>query len=224
MFVIFQTGVVDLGSALPYTQEEDASRVFIPQESVYIGLESLADETFLSGSTVHYTQAVEVCLIAVALHTLPCDVFAVRRILRIGVVARHFGLTVGSFRILFAKVDEAAFLYIVFIDIRVGRNSICQSRFHTAGESHFIRCGAPRQLLDAAERLHRTFIGKSFKDVFHITDAIAVEFGNERMRSGRYPFIPMFVHQIGNDDAGCLGQIGMLVGGALHGLYLSDEK
>ena len=34
----------------------------------------------------------------------------------------------------------------------------------------------------------------------------------------------MLVHQVGNDDTGCLGQVGMLVGGALYGFYLRNEK
>ena len=44
------------------------------------------------------------------------------------------------------------------------------------------------------------------------------------MWSTGYPFIPVFVHQVGNDDAGGFRKVRMFVCRTLHGLYLGNEK
>ena len=44
------------------------------------------------------------------------------------------------------------------------------------------------------------------------------------MGSSSHPFVPMLVHQVGNDDAGGFRKVRMFVCRTLHGLYLGNEK
>ena len=199
---------------MPYADEVYALRVFVPQESIYVGFEGAAYETLLSGCKVHDEQAVEVCLVAVAFHALPGYVLAVGRILGIGIVP--FVLFGDVFRFPGGKVID--------VNIGIGGDGIGQSRLFAAGIGHFVRSRVPGQLLDTAPGLHRAFVGFAVQNILYVADAVAVEVCNEGMRSGCHPFVPMLVHQVGNDDTGCLGQVGMLVGGALHGFYLRNEK
>ena len=75
--IVGKTDVVNLRFTVPYADEVYALRVFVPQESIYVGFEGAAYETLLSGCKVHDEQAVEVCLVAVAFHALPGYVLAV---------------------------------------------------------------------------------------------------------------------------------------------------
>ena len=50
---------VNLRFTVPYADEVYALRVFVPQESIYVGFEGAAYETLLSGCKVHDEQAVE---------------------------------------------------------------------------------------------------------------------------------------------------------------------
>ena len=78
-------------------------------------------------------------------------------------------------------------------------------------------------------RVFRQFLPGPIRDVYKrqisdIADGIAVEISNKRMGSSSHPFIPMLVHQVGNDDAGGFRKVRMFVCCTLHGLYLGNEK
>ena len=113
---------------------------------------------------------------------------------------------------------------VVDINVGVGGNGIRQSGFLTACIGHFIRRRAPCQLLDTAPGLHRAFVWLSLKNIGDIADGIAVEISNKRMGSSSHPFVPMLVHQVGNDNAGGFRKVRMFVCRTLYGLYLGNEK
>ena len=199
---------------MPHTGEEDALRIAVPQESVHVRGEALAQETFLARLAVHHEKAVPVGLVAVALHALPGNVFAVGRVLRIGVV---------SF-VLFGDVTCLFAGQVVDVDVRVGGNGIFQSCLFTAGIGHFLAVGAPGELFDTAKRFHRAFVRFALQDVCHVADGRTVEVGYEGVWGSGYPFVPMLVHEVGDDDTCCLIQVGIFVFGALHCFHLGNEK
>ena len=206
--------VVNLCLAMPYTDEVDALGIFVPQEGVHVRFESFAYKTFLAGLEVHDKQAVQVGFVAVTFHALPGDVFAVGRVLGIRIISLVF------FRDVFGFLGGK----VVDINVGVGGNGIRQSGFLTACIGYLIRKRAPCQLLDTAPGLHRAFVWLSLKNISDIADGIAVEISNKRMGSSSHPFIPMLVHQVGNDDAGGFRKVRMFVCRTLHGLYLGNEK
>ena len=44
------------------------------------------------------------------------------------------------------------------------------------------------------------------------------------MGSSGHPFVPVLVHEVGDDATSCLGQVGVFVGCAGYGLYLAHEQ
>ena len=181
--------------SVPYTCEIDRFRIGTPDKSIHIRFESFAGKSFFARFEIHHHEPVLVGFVSVAFHTLPSDVFTIRWVLRVGVVSFVF----------FGYVYGLLGVQIINIDIGIGRDGVCQSGFLAASICHFIRSSVPSQLFDATPRFHRAFVGFTIQYVDNIRDCIAIEIGHKRMRGGGYPFVPMFVHQIGDDDACCLG-------------------
>ena len=104
-----------------------------PYKSIHIRFELTADETFFTGSQIHHEEAVLIGFVSITLHALPSDVFTIRRVLRIGVVTQIF----------FGDVVCLLRLQVVDVDIRIGRDSILQTRLFAAGVGDILRVGAP---------------------------------------------------------------------------------
>ena len=124
------------------------------------GVIAVYPETFLARFQVHDEEAVLVSFVTVALHALPGNAFSIRRILRVCIITHH---TFG---------DVYCFLgiQVIYIDIRVGRYGISQSRFFAAGISHLVRSRIPSQLFDTSPRFHRAFVRFSFQHIYDVGD------------------------------------------------------
>ena len=85
--VAVEIGRVDIHASMPATEEVQRAAVTVPDIVIDIGVELLGDIAFLACGKVHDTEPVAVALIAVVLHALPGNVFAVGRELRIDIVA-----------------------------------------------------------------------------------------------------------------------------------------
>ena len=145
---------------MPYTGEVDRLGIPAPYECIYIRIESFTYKTFLARFQVHDEEAVLVSFVTVALHALPGNAFSIRRILRVCIITHH---TFG---------DVYCFLgiQVIYIDIRVGRYGISQSRFFAAGISHLVRSRIPSQLFDTSPRFHRAFVRFSFQHIYDVGD------------------------------------------------------
>ena len=205
---------------MPYAYKVQALGIIVPAIIIYARLECFGNIGFLFACQVHYAKAVAVTFVSVAFHALPSDVLA---------VGREFGVDVVTFvligvTLLFAQVGGAFAIYIIKVDVRVGRNGISQALFLAAGVCYLFGIATPCQLLNAAERFHGGFKRLAFHNVGSRTHHLSVKVGKERVRSCFHPFVPMFVHQVVYDDAACFGQVGVEVYGALSVFYLRDEK
>ena len=88
LHLALQVGLVEVQGSMPYTDEGEALGVFVPCEALDVGVELLGHVVFLTCGEVIYAETVAVALISITSHALPCDVLAVGRELRIGVVTR----------------------------------------------------------------------------------------------------------------------------------------
>ena len=178
--------------------------VVVPHELIYVCVQEMTDEAFLTGSQVHYHQSVLVALITVALHRRPRDPLAVGRVFRIRVVA------------LVVRGDIAllACVHVIKEDVAVGRYGIFQPRFLAASVGDLFVVGIPSQLLNAAEGLHRTLERGALEDVHAFTDFGGLDTFTftiisdlqrtyKRLRSGFRPLVPVLVHQVVVHVAGC---------------------
>ena len=199
---------------MPHTCKIDCLGIISPDKRIYIRLKCLADKTFLTGFQIHDKQAVQISFVTVTLHALPCNILAIRRILRVGVISLVF----------FGDIIRFLCIQIIHINIRIGRNRIFQPRFFTTGISHFVRSHIPCQLFNTAPRLHRTFVWFSFQYIYDIGNTVAVKIGHKRMWCSGHPLIPVFIHQIGDDNTGSFRQIRMLVGSTFFGFHLRYKQ
>ena len=199
---------------MPDAQEVEPLRIVVPHERVDVRGVGLAEEFLLACLAVQDEQTVPVGLVAVALHALPGDVAAVGRVLGIGVISH----------VSFGDVARLLAGQVVDVDVRVGGDGVVQSRLLAAGVGPLLAVGAPGQLLDASPGLHGAFVGLAFEDVLHVADGRAVKVGNERVGGSGHPFVPVLVHQVGDDDARRLVQVGIFVLRALYGFHLGDKE
>ena len=195
---------------MPYTGEINHLCICSPNKGIYIRFECLTHKTLLASFQVHDEQTVQIRFVTVTFHTLPGDIFAVWRVLRIGII---------SF-VLFRDIFRFLGVQVINVNIGVGRNRIFQSCLFTASVSHFVRSCIPGKLLNATPRFHWTFIRFSVQDIHDIGNTVTVEVGNKRMWSCRHPFIPMFVHQVGHDDTCGFRQVRIFISSAFFRLYL----
>ena len=84
----FQVYLIHIDASVPYADEREGLGVGVPAECVDVGVERGADIVFLACGEVVDAKAVEVCLVAVASHRLPCHIASVGRELWVLVVAR----------------------------------------------------------------------------------------------------------------------------------------
>ena len=114
------------------------------------------------------------------------------------------------------RLQQVAFrtpcLYIVQINVGIGRYRIVPPCFLAACIGDVSPVGRPCQLLYASEGLHRTFKGFAFEDVPAFAYALGRHFSDEGMRGVHHVVVPMLVHQVVNDHAGGKGQV-LVVGG-----------
>ena len=230
---------------MPYTQKVEVGALVLlwcPAEGVDIAVPVFCDIYFGSCFAVVYAELVPVRLIAIACHRLPCNVFPVGRILRILVVAGvvetgsiAHGLFVESvcrvhlrLYIAFGLADVfgLARTYIIYEDVRVGRYGIIQAFLLAAGVGYLLRVGAPCQLLDAAKRLHRTFVGLTFKQIRGIVgNDIVTDTTEEWMLDAFYIVVPVAIHQVGHVTSGGFGQVvGILLYDVMEWKALDDDN
>ena len=211
----FQIDCVDVLHSVPATRESQTA-VVQPKELVHVRLECLAHKLRLSVSRgqVQHHQAVLVALVAVTRHALPCQLGAIWREGRVGVVAHHA----------LGQVLRRARAYIIKVYVTIGGNGVFQTRFLATGVRNLLAVRRKSQLLHATERLHRTLVRLAFQDVHDVSNPLAVKVSQERMRRTLNPFVPMFVHQVGDDTSAGFRQVGILVHGLLYGLYLADKQ
>ena len=199
---------------MPDTDEINILRVSIPQETIYVRFKFLADETFLTCFQIHDEEAVQVSFITVTFHALPGNVFTIGRVLGIRVIAFVF----------FGDIVCLLGCKVVDINIRVGGDGVCQTGLLAAGISHFISGRTPCQLLDATPRSHWAFVRFAFQYILYIVDTVSIKIRHKRVRGTGHPFIPMLIHQVGDDDTRRFRQVGIFLGSALFGLHLCYEK
>ena len=85
--VAVEIGRIDIHAGVPATKEVQRAAVTVPDIVIDIGVELLGDIALLACRKVHDTEPVAVALISVVLHTLPGNVFAVGRELRVDVIS-----------------------------------------------------------------------------------------------------------------------------------------
>ena len=173
---------------MPYSDEIENGIFRVgPAIIVNIGVESFTHEACFARFQVVNTQTVAVAFIAVASHREPSHILAVRRKLRIGVVAREIlqillavdrlgchrlGSIALRFHIAFrlAEVLGLASTYIIKENVGVGRDGILNAFFLAASIGNGLGVGAPVELLNTSKGCHRTFVGLACKDVFTLVD------------------------------------------------------
>ena len=212
--IIRQVKRINLSFSMPHTCKIDGLGIVAPDKRIHIRLKCFADKTLLSGFQIHDKQTVQISFVSIALHALPCNVLAIRRVLRIGVIPLVF----------FGDIIRFLCIQIIHINIRIGRNSIFQPCFLATGISHFVRSRIPCQLLNAAPRFHRTFVWFSFQYIHDIGNTVTVKVCHERMRSSCHPFIPVLIHQVGDNNTRSFRQIRIFIGSAFFGFHLRDEQ
>ena len=205
--------IIYMSLSVPNTREVETLRVVVPDKLIHIALKSLAHETFLARLQIHDKQTVLVALIAIMLHTLPSDVLTVRRVLWIGVVTHDFRTDISG--LLGSEVIDK--------DVRVGRDSILQSRFLATGIGNLLAVRTPRQLLHTSERLHRTLVRFALQNICNVLKTV-VEVSHKGVGSSSHPFIPMLVHQVSNDATRGFRKVRIFVCCAGHRLYLTHKQ
>ncbi len=228
---------------MPYTDEVDGLGVMSPAEIVNVRVEGLGQELLLARSEVVEAEALAVTLITIAGHGEPGHVASVGRELRVLVVTRHVlqvlfcidglcaqrlgGLNLRSHIVSrLAEVRRRARTYIIYIDVRVGRNRVSHACLLAAGIGNALGVGAPVQLFHAAKRLHGTFVGLSFKDVNTVVSygkAIAYR-TNEGVQNALHVVIPVAIHQVCDQTACSFRQVGrVLLNAAVEGNALQHD-
>ena len=101
---------------------EDNRLIVLPVESIYIGVQTLSEESLYARFKVQYHQSVLVAFISIALHGQPCNLTSIRRIGRVSVV---------SF-VLLCDILMRARAYIIKVYIAIGGNSIIDTCLLTA--------------------------------------------------------------------------------------------
>ena len=149
-----QVRAVDMHRGVPYGGIYNVC-IICPEIGVHIRVDAFAQIGLLAARQVHDEQAVLVALVAVTLHRLPCDIFAVGRVGWIDVIAHHT----------FRQIRMRARAYVIYIYVTIGRNGILQTGFLAAGIGNLFVIGVPCQLFHAAERLHWAFKCRAIQDV-----------------------------------------------------------
>ena len=211
--------MVDVGLAMPNAAEVEPVTVRRPTEFVHVALEVLAEEYFGSCSDVHNEESVLVAFVAVVLHAEPGNLRAVGAEGRVGVVA-HVLVRAA----LLADVLYCAVLYIKKVDVAIGTAGILHSRLFAAGVGDGLPVGAPGELLHTAEGTQGAFEEGALEQVFRFAHAFAVKVGKEGVGDFVRPFVPMLIHQVGDDASCALGQVGIFVNNAWTVLYGHHQK
>ena len=100
-------------------------------------------------------------------------------------------------------------LHVVEEDVGVGADAVVQTSLAATGEGDVLRVGAPRQLLHAAERLHRALEGLALEHVGHVVAYFIVAYRTkEGVLDAFYVVVPVAIHQVGNQAACSFGQVG----------------
>ena len=159
---------------------------------------------------------------------MPSHILAVGRELWIGVVAHivlHHRFVVDGLvlhrlgRVYFGshkpgRLTQVAGLArgcVIEINVGVGRDGIVTSCLLAASVSHLFGIGAPCQLLYAAKRFHGAFVGFTLKHVFAFLDAVCCNLCHIRMLYAFHIVVPMAEHQVSDQSAGSLGQVGRIL-------------
>ena len=167
-----------------------------PRNAAHAIVELGSEVGLLAGGEVHNHQTLLVGFVAVALHTLPSDIFA---------IVREDGILVVTLDFL-ADVAALAGGDVIEVDVAVGRYGIVVAGLLAAGVGNGLAVGAVVVLLRAAPRTHRRLVGLAVEDILgvvHISLAVGegdvVDVGNLV-----YPVVPVAIHQVLVDAAGGL--------------------
>ena len=233
---------VEVFGAVPDAEEVEACALDVaPAEGIDVALP--VDILLLAGSHLADAQAVEVGLIAVALHGQPGDVLAVGRELRILVVAyvvlevglvvdglcgqRDGGVDLGSHVVgRLAEIGGLAGSDIIEEDVAVGRDAILQTGLLATGVGDGLGVGAPGQLFDASEGLHGTLVGLAVQHVnaFCGDGKTIGHSEDEGVLDALDVVVPVAIHEVGDATACGLGQVGgVLLDNLMEGDALEDD-
>ena len=188
-----EVGLIHIDATVPNADKIERLRVGGPAVVVYIGVEGLADVTFLARSEGINTEPVAVALVAIVLHALPGDVSS---------VGREFGvLVVANILIFLLMVDGLVFETLSSIygrltivgrlaeihrfprgrsveeDVRVGGDRIGPTGFLATGIGDGFRVGTPSQLFHTAEGSHGAFVGLTLENVTSVVNAFGGNIG-----------------------------------------------
>ena len=96
------------------------------------------------------------------------------------------------------------------LDVRVVDNAL-PFRFFTTRVSNLVRCSIPCQLLNSSEWFHRAFKRFAFHCMGNGYGALPSKSATQKERGCCYPFIPMFIHQVCDNNASSLIQVGIFI-------------
>ena len=211
---LVETHAEDVYLALIGRANEERLSVGSPGQFVGAVIEVGREVLFFAGCHVHDKEAVLVRFVTVALHAAPGHVFAVGREGRRGVVAHHaLGEVAGLFR---AQVIE--------VDVGVGRDGVFQPRLLAAGVGYRLAVGGPGKRLDTAEGFHGRLVGFALHDVDDVGKLFTVERGDVGVRNLLDPLVPVLVHEVVDDAAGSLVEVGVDVRSLLAVFHIADEE
>ena len=182
----------------------DFVRLCAPKQTLYIIFIICRELPLLSGCKIHNKEPQLVCLVAIPLHTEPCNIFAVRGEERIGVVSHH---SLGYVR-------SGAICNIVKVNVCVGREGILLPDKLSAGIGYGALIGRPAELLKTAERQ-----GRKFEEVLFAHNILGIcksplsggfaELSHISVRNLLHKVVPMAVHKVIYCSCVCLVHIGI---------------
>ena len=219
-----EVGLIHIDATVPNADKIERLRVGGPAVVVYIGVEGLADVTFLARSKGIDAEPVAVALVAIVLHALPGDVSSVRREFGVLIVAHILifllmvdGLVFETLSSIYGRLTIVGRLAEIHRlprgrgveeDVRVGGDRIGPTGFLATGIGDGFRVGTPGQLFHTAEGSHGAFVGLTLENVTPVVNAFGSNIGQEGVREGFDIVVPVAVHEIGNATTGGLRQVG----------------
>ena len=111
----------ELSFGVLHRQEEEALTIGRPLIFIDIILEAIGEEGLLASLEILDEEALEVCLIAVTLHTDPADALAIGREARVRVIAAHP----------FGDIACLSRSEVIEIDVGIGRKGVFLARLLT---------------------------------------------------------------------------------------------